>query len=68
MVTLLPDPDSPTTPRNSPRLSSKLTPLTAWTTPSCVTNRVSRSLTSRTVWVCVCVCVTLPFGLAGTAA
>ena len=36
LVTLLPDPDSPTMPRVSPLRSSKLTPSTAFTMPSSV--------------------------------
>ena len=35
-VTLLPQPDSPTRPNTSPRRTSRLTPSTAVTTPSCV--------------------------------
>src|SRR6266404_8008451 len=45
-ATDLPEPDSPTIPRVSPRLSSKLTPSTAFTTPSSVAKYVRRSLTS----------------------
>src|SRR5205085_9978827 len=45
-VTLLPDPDSPTTPSVLPRSSSKLTPETALTIPSSVRKRVCRSVTS----------------------
>ena len=48
MVTDLPDPLSPTTPRSSPGAIEKLTPLTAWTAPSRVANTVRRSETSRT--------------------
>src|SRR5215510_12723967 len=48
-VTDLPDPDSPTMPSVSPRSRSKLTPLTALTTPSSPKKCVSRSCTdSRT--------------------
>ena len=36
LVTDLPEPDSPTMPSVSPGWISKLTPLTAWTTPSSV--------------------------------
>ena len=46
LVTLLPQPDSPTRPRRSPRSSSNEMPLTAWISPSCVRNRTSRSFTS----------------------
>src|ERR1051326_7605468 len=44
-VTLLPQPDSPTSPTVSPFATSKLTPLTARTSPSLVKNEVRRSLT-----------------------
>ena len=47
LVTLLPEPDSPTIPRVLPRSSWKDTPSTARTTPSSVLNRTRRSLTSR---------------------
>src|SRR2546425_2170968 len=46
-VTVLPQPDSPTSPSVSPAASSKDTPSTARTTPSRVKNCVYRSLTSR---------------------
>src|SRR6056297_570285 len=45
-VCVLPDPDSPTTPRVWPGSRSKLKPLTACTTPSGVSNRTVRSRTS----------------------
>ena len=45
-VTLLPEPDSPTMPRVSPRSSENVTPDTAFTMPSSVRKRVSRLLTS----------------------
>src|SRR5437762_1234182 len=45
-VTLLPEPDSPTIPSVRPLSMVKLTPSTARTTPSPVTNSVVRSLTS----------------------
>src|SRR6185312_12752889 len=45
-VTLLPQPDSPTRPRVSPKPSSKLTSSTARTTPSGVKKWVERFLTS----------------------
>ena len=48
MVTDLPEPLSPTTPSSSPGAIEKLTPLTAWTSPSRVANTVRRSVTSRT--------------------
>src|SRR6185369_9087550 len=48
-VTLLPDPDSPRMPSVSPRLTSKLTPLTACTVRSGVTKVTCRSLTERSV-------------------
>src|SRR5579863_6288460 len=44
-VTLLPQPDSPTRPTVSPSAISKLTPLTALTSPSLVKNDVRKSLT-----------------------
>src|SRR5207253_2104189 len=46
METDLPEPDSPTSPRVSPSSTAKDTPLTAWTTPSCVTNSVRKFRTS----------------------
>src|ERR1700674_3904352 len=46
-LTLLPQPDSPTSPRASPSLSVNETPLTALTTPSGVKNWVRRSFTAR---------------------
>jgi len=46
-VTDLPQPDSPTMPRVSPRATSNDTPSTARTTPSRVLNCVWRSRTSR---------------------
>ena len=45
-VTLFPEPDSPTMPSVSPFSTEKLTPETAFTTPSSVLNLVWRSLTS----------------------
>jgi hypothetical protein len=45
-VTLFPQPDSPTSPRTSPRFTEKSTPVTARTTPSPVLNEVRRSRTS----------------------
>ena len=45
-VTLLPEPDSPTIPRVSPRSSVNDTPSTAWTMPSSVLKLVLRSSTS----------------------
>src|SRR5258707_15308863 len=45
-ATDLPEPDSPTIPSVSPRLSSKLMPSTAFTTPSSVSKYVRRTLTS----------------------
>src|SRR5437867_4372777 len=47
LVTLLPEPDSPTMPRVFPRSITKDTPSTALTTPSSVANRTLRSLTCR---------------------
>ena len=48
-VTDLPEPDSPTTAKTSPRLMSKLTPSTALTTPASVLKLVRRFCTdSRT--------------------
>src|SRR5262245_10194278 len=46
-VTLLPEPDSPTMPSVLPFSTLKLTPSTAFTTPSSVRKCVRRSLTSR---------------------
>src|SRR5262245_11755064 len=46
LVTLLPEPDSPTIPRVWPGSSEKLTPSTALTTPSSVSKWTLRSLTS----------------------
>ena len=46
-VTLLPEPDSPTMPSTWPGSTVKLTPSTAFTIPSSVTNSVRRSRTSR---------------------
>src|SRR3954447_9270403 len=43
----LPEPDSPTRPRISPRPTSKLTPSTAFTTPCLVSKWVSRFSTAR---------------------
>ena len=45
LVTLLPEPDSPTMPRVSPLRSSKLTPSTAFRRPSSSLKYVFRSLT-----------------------
>src|SRR5205085_5101010 len=45
--TLLPEPDSPTTPSVSPRATEKETPSTAFTRPSSVGKLTCRSLTSR---------------------
>ena len=44
-VTLLPQPDSPTSPTVRPSSMSKVTPSTARTSPSLVKNDVRRSLT-----------------------
>src|SRR5690348_16509905 len=46
IVTLLPEPDSPTIPSTSPCARLKETPSTALTTPSSVRNWTLRSLTS----------------------
>ena len=46
-VTLLPQPDSPTSPSVSPARTSKLIPLTAWTIPRLVQKRTRRSSTAR---------------------
>ncbi len=46
MVTLLPEPDSPTMPSTSPGSSVNETPSTALTTPSSVRNETLRFLTS----------------------
>src|SRR4249919_1483071 len=47
MVTLLPEPDSPTMPSTSPLATSIETPSTARSTPSSVRNETLRSLMSR---------------------
>src|SRR3954468_19248546 len=47
MVTLLPEPDSPTTPRISPSSRLRLTPSTARSTPLEVGNSTERSWISR---------------------
>ncbi len=52
-VTDLPQPDSPTMPRVSPRASSNDTPSTARTTPSSVLNCVCRSRTWRIAFTAV---------------
>ena len=44
---VLPEPDSPTMPSARPLASLKLTPSTAFTTPSAVSKWVRRSSTSR---------------------
>src|SRR6185312_12463394 len=46
-VTLLPQPDSPTSPTVWPSSISKLTPSTALTSPSLVKNEVHKSLTRK---------------------
>src|ERR1700760_1110589 len=48
---LLPEPDSPTTPRHSPSPMVKLALRTACTSPSGVEKRTSRLLTSKIGWV-----------------
>src|SRR6185436_9687033 len=50
-VTVLPQPDSPTSPRISPGLTEKLTPSTALTTPARVKKWVFRSSTTRVLSV-----------------
>src|SRR2546423_1366396 len=45
-VTLLPDPDSPTTASTSPGMREKVSPRTAWTTPSTVGKSTLRSVTA----------------------
>ena len=47
LVTLLPEPDSPTMASVWLRSRLKLTPSTAWTMPSSVGNSTLRSVTSR---------------------
>ena len=47
-VTLLPEPDSPTSPSTSPGASENDTPSTALTTPALVKKWVARFETSRT--------------------
>src|SRR5215470_13296015 len=47
IVTLFPDPDSPTIPTTSPSPTVNETPSTARTIPSSVRNETCRSLTSR---------------------
>src|SRR5437773_2670491 len=51
-VTLLPEPDSPSTASTCPGRSSKLTALTARTTPSRVENSTLRSRTLRSDMLC----------------
>jgi len=46
-VTLLPHPDSPTSPTSSPGATEKLTWSTARTVPSCESNSTERSVMSR---------------------
>ena len=46
MVTLLPEPDSPTMPSVSPSARVRDTPSTAWTVPSSVRNETLRLRTS----------------------
>src|SRR5688572_27623219 len=48
---VLPEPDSPTTPTAAPWPTSKLTSLTAATSPSGVAKRVVRSVTARTALI-----------------
>src|SRR5205823_878081 len=48
MLTLLPEPDSPTIPSVSPGKTSEVTPSTAWTIPSSVLNSTVRSRIERT--------------------
>ena len=48
ILTLFPEPDSPTIPSVSPAAMSYVTPSTAWTTPSSVLNSTVRSLIERT--------------------
>jgi hypothetical protein len=49
-VTVLPEPDSPTSPRTSPEPNEKLTSSTALATPSRVKKWVWRLRTSRVGW------------------
>src|SRR4029450_9809711 len=50
IVTLLPDPDSPTMPSTSPSLSERLTPSTACITAACEGNSTCRSsISSRAI-------------------
>ena len=46
MLTLLPEPDSPTSPSTSPRPTDRSTPSTAFTMPSPVKNQVRSPLIS----------------------
>src|SRR2546423_7019066 len=48
VLTLLPEPDSPTIPSVSPGYTSYVTPSTAWTTPSSVVKWTARSRIERT--------------------
>src|SRR5579859_4808212 len=47
VLTLLPEPDSPTIPSVSPGNTSYVIPSTAWTTPSSVLNSTARSRIAR---------------------
>ena len=51
-VTLLPQPDSPTTASTSPSSREKVTPRTACTTPAYVSKDTCRSLISNTLLIC----------------
>src|ERR671932_311393 len=63
-LTLLPQPDSPTSPSASPSFSENDTPLTALTTPSWVKNWVRRSRTSNNgrLLCSACILARLPCG------
>src|SRR3990167_9239330 len=60
MVTLLPEPDSPTMPRTSPFSSVRLTPSTACITPLCDGNSTDRFSISSSAMV---LCSVLQWGL-----
>jgi len=57
IVTDLPEPDSPTTPRSSPGLRSKLIVFTAWTSPFLVEKTTLRSCTVRTEEFSTAICL-----------
>src|SRR5436190_20696579 len=67
MVTLLPQPDSPTTPRTWPGMTSKLVPSTARTRPSSRAKETRRSRTERRGWVSVVTAISMAIRVGGIA-